>query len=162
MHINMWGIATLHAVQLEKPSALTCMEITSSFLPRHLDIYVVRSTSKAFLPLMELISFWLERKQQPLEMISKSEQIWNSPFSFVFALFVCDLNSSNKVTLFFPLTQHIILHNRHGMQIKHHFLIPTCRWLRDVMNTLRKSTWGGAIFYRKHIFDTAWMWKKES
>lgn len=152
MHINMRGIATSHAVQLEKPSALTCMEITSSFLLRHLDIYVVRSTSKAFLPLMELISFWLERKQQPLEMISASEQIWNSPFSFVFALFVCDLNSSNKVTRFFPAHAAYNTTRPPRHTNKTSFSNPDTSldaWRDECLCE------GGAVFYRKHIFDTA-------
>jgi len=43
----------------------------------------------------------------------------DSLFSFVFALFVCRLNSSNKAT------RRIILHDHHSMRIKYNFLIPT-------------------------------------
>ncbi len=43
---NSHIVRRITALQLAKPSALTCEEIKSSFPPRHLDIYVVRSTSK--------------------------------------------------------------------------------------------------------------------
>lgn len=148
MHINMRGIATSRGPAISEA-------LGSHLRGNHIQLsastfrYLCCSIDfKSLLPLMELIRFWLERKQQPLEMIS---QIWNSPFSFVFVLFVCCLNSSNKETYNVPYNAHVL--------IKHYFLIPTCRWLCVMMNTSRKSTWGGCINYRKHIFHTAWMWR---